>query len=310
MPEERPRLRLPDTFVRTVTETFPEGRLWLDRLPELVIEVSNRWDLRMEDPEGNSPFSLSYHYVLPVLRADGSRVVLKLGVPGPDLRFEACALNCLRNFGCARLLACDEGLGSLLLERLEPGDTLDQLEDEERATRIAAAVMRGFWQAPFEAGKFRSLASWTDGLGKLRARFAGGTGPLPPSLVCQAEQRREELLVSAASAVLLHADLHHFNLLRRRDETWAAIDPKGVVGDRSYEPAAFLFNPGAKQTLDARLQRERIRILADETGIDQKRIADWAFVHGVLSAWWTIEDGGREWQEAIACVEVLASLDL
>ena len=57
----------------------PERALWLDRLPGVVRELESRWlltpdvALDAEDP--------SCAYVSPVLRADGSPAVLKIGMP-------------------------------------------------------------------------------------------------------------------------------------------------------------------------------------------------------------------------------------
>lgn len=48
---------------------------------------------------------------------------------------------------------------------------------------------------------------------------------------CVADGRAQELLLSQGEPVLLHADLHHYNILQHQD-TWIAIDPKGVVGER------------------------------------------------------------------------------
>jgi len=41
--------------------------------------------------------------------------------------------------------------------------------------------------------------------------------------------------------VVLHGDLHHFNILSSGDR-WLAIDPKGIIGEPEFEPAAYLEN--------------------------------------------------------------------
>ena len=51
-----------------------------------------------------------------------------------------------------------------------------------------------------------------------------------------------ELLSSAGEPMLLHGDLHHYNILAAERQPWLAIDPKGVVGDPVYETGVFLYN--------------------------------------------------------------------
>lgn len=115
-------------------------------------------------------------------------------------------------------------------------------------------------------------------------------------MIERAERIGAELLDSVTEEVVLHGDLHHFNILSSDREPWLAIDPKGIVGDPNYDPAPFLANPKLVET--SALQR-RVDIFVDEGGLDRERLLGWAQVYAAMSAWWTIEDGGSEWQGAI-----------
>ena len=46
-----------------------------------------------------------------------------------------------------------------------------------------------------------------------------------------AELLFRELLASSEAPVLLHGDLHHFNILSSDRRPWVAIDPKGLSGE-------------------------------------------------------------------------------
>ena len=95
-------------------------------------------------------------------------------------------------------------------------------------------------------------------------------------LVAPARRLYEQL--EPRGDVVLHADFHHHNLLRRGAE-WIAIDPKPVVGEPEFDVPAFLWNPlGTKPTLD-RTER-RIRAFAG-AGLDADRIRRWSIVRGV-----------------------------
>jgi streptomycin 6-kinase len=171
--------------------------------------------------------------------------------------------------------------------------------------------MRQLWRPLPPDHGFRSVADWAAGLGKLRPYFGGGTGPLPVALVERAEALFAALLPSMAAPVLLHGDLHHWNILAAQREPWLALDPKGIAGEPAYEVGALLRNqiPRLLALPDppAAMAR-RIAILADELGFDRVRLVGWGIAQAVLSAWWSIEDHGYGGEEAITCAELLLPL--
>jgi streptomycin 6-kinase len=288
-------LNLSPAFVRRISSTFePDGAPWLAALPGLIEQVARRWGLRVAPPFPD----LTYNYVAPARLADGTPVVLKLGVPRAELASEIDALRHYGGQGACRLLDADEALGALLLERLEPGATLAPLAaaDDEAATRIAAGVMARLWRPPPAGHRYPAVADWFAGLAELRATFGGGTGPFPHDLVERAETLAAELLATQGEQVVLHGDLHHANILDAGG-VWRAIDPKGIVGERAYEPAALLRNPTPQIAAHPRLAElldRRIAVFAEALGLAPERIHGWALANAVLSAWWSYEDGEAE----------------
>ena len=128
---------IPDDLARaTVVQHGEAGRRWLSRLPGLVERCAARWSLKV-----GPPFApLSYNYAAPAEGAGGERLVLKVGVPVPELLSEMEALRLFGGNGAVRLLDADAEWGALLLERLEPGASLIALceVDDEAATSAAA----------------------------------------------------------------------------------------------------------------------------------------------------------------------------
>src|SRR4051794_40878673 len=80
----------PAAFTRNVVGNWGEdGRRWLERLPRLIDDVARDWGLTV-----GSPYPLSFNYVAPARRADGSAGVLKLGpASAGHLAMEAGALE-------------------------------------------------------------------------------------------------------------------------------------------------------------------------------------------------------------------------
>jgi streptomycin 6-kinase len=296
---------IPDNFARAMAEVHgAEGVAWVGRLPALVAECKRRWSITV-----GPPFEpLSYNYVALAERADGTRAVLKVGFPCGELMSEIEALRLCDGRGAVRLLEFDREPAALLLERLEPGTPLASVADDEEATAIAVQVMRQFWRTVPPEHPFRSLADWTAGLRRLRARFGGGTGPFPAARVEEAEALFAELLGSMAEPVLLHGDLHHENILAARRHPWLVIDPKGIVGEPAYETSTFLLNRVPDGPEAGRVLARRMDQLAEALEVDRGRIHGWAVAQAVLSAWWSFEDHGHGWEREIATADLLASL--
>jgi streptomycin 6-kinase len=284
-----------------------EGLEWIRRLPVVISGLERQWSIRVA-----SPFTpLSYNYVAPAFRADGVDVVLKVGYPSRELFSELEALRLYDGRGVVQLLEADPTQGAMLLEYLKPGTPLSTLIDDEEATSIAVGVMTQLWRPAPAEHNFPTVEKWASGLGRLRKQFEGGTGPLPFALVEQAELHFAELLASAGAPVLLHGDLHHYNIVRAERQPWLALDPKGVVGEPAYEVGALLRNQLPEPlTLSsgAPILARRLDQLADQLHLERERLRAWGVAQSVLSAWWSIEDHGYGWEPAIACAEILSTL--
>ncbi|HEY69627.1 MAG TPA: phosphotransferase [Anaerolineae bacterium] len=301
-------IKIPKIFSRRVIELHGRvGIEWLSRLPSMLDECSERWSLAIEPPFE----PLSYNYVAPATLPDGHGVVLKVGVPNPELLTEIEALQIFNGRGSVRLLDARPEQGILLLERLKPGESLTAVSDNEKAISVAVRVMKQLWRPAPAQHSFPTVRRWASGLERLRKAFDGGSGPFPKELVNTAETLFAELIPSSHSPMLLHGDLHHSNILSAEREPWLALDPKGVIGEAAYEVGALLRNP-IPQLLDApqpkRILARRVDQMAEALGFDRERLLGWGISQAVLSAWWSFEDHGYGWEPAIACAEHLTTL--
>ncbi len=291
---------LPCDFVDTITTTFPAGERWLAELPALLGRYADRWSLTIGEP-----FPLSFNYVTAATAtatangADGRSLVLKLGVPRAELRREIAALQLYAGRGSCRLLAADQAAGVLLLERLQPGATLATIPDPDKAALIGGQVMADLFRPLPAQSRFRHVEEWAQGFSRLRQRYNGGSGPLPVHLVDTAEALFAELFADAAPDVLLHGDLHHHNILSAAngiDDRWLAIDPKGMVGEPAFETGTFIrnhYNIYGGRVEPQPLLGRCIAILSERLAVDPQRVHNYAIAQAVLSAWWSVEDGGE-----------------
>ena len=301
---------IPDDFIRNASTFHGEkGLAWIDQLPAILAHCEQRWRLSFAPPFAYQ--SYAYHYIAPALQSDGTAVVVKVHAPTGEFMQEAEALRLFDGHGMVRLLDDDINDKVLLLERLEPGTPLSEIEDDEEATFQAANVMRQLWQPVPPVHSFPSIIDWGRGFIRLRQYYKGGTGPFPATLLQEAESLFAELSASMAEIVLLHGDLHYENILTAERTPWLGIDPKGVIGEPAYETGALLRNR-LPNLLDApqavRVLTRRIDQLSEQLNLNRSRVRNWAMAQVVLSMWWTIEDGGSISDDQLMCTELLASM--
>jgi streptomycin 6-kinase len=295
----------PDALTRNVTHVLgDQGRAWIDALPSLIDAVARDYALTI-----GPPFELSYNYVAPVTLADGTDAVLKLSPHGAEFRHELTAMRHFDGKGMARLLAADDDRGVALLERLRPGTMLVDRDDDERQTEIAAAVMLELRRTPPAGSGLPTTRDWFEAFARHRSEH-GGAGPLPQDIFERGEATYRSLLDSAPAPVLLHGDLHHYNILSAQRAPWLSIDPHGVIGDPVFEVGAWFGNPSdvLSRANGERIMRRRIEIFSDRLGFDRQRIAAWGFAYQVLSAVWSAENGGTGWHNAVGVAAILARM--
>jgi streptomycin 6-kinase len=115
------------------------------------------------------------------------------------------------------------------------------------------------------------------------------------------------LFADSSPPLLIHGDLHHFNILLSQ-RGWLAIDPKGVIGPPGYECGPLLINPMPQLPYlnDAvSLTRRRIAILSERLGFSREQVRAWGFCHAMLSAFWDITEENSGWEYSQACAELI-----
>lgn len=300
---------LSETFRNNITSVFREvGVAWLEGLENLIHFFEAQWAIQVREP-----FLLSYSFCAPAVRPDGSEVVLKLEVPNQESHHRAQALRYYAGRGMVRLLEVDYARGATLMERLKPGRMLvDEISDDEQATRIAAAVMQALWIPAPADFPFRTMKNWAEDFQKIHELPAAGACPMPRSTIECTEALFADLLASAGEQVLLHGDLHHFNILSVAEGSrigWRAIDPFGVIGEREVEIGAFVRNPNIDLPIDAALEKmlwRRFEIFREMLGFDLQRMLAWASVYSAVSAWWSISDGIDNWKLDVYLADLFA----
>ena len=220
----------------------------------------------------------------------GSAVVLKVIRDQGDEWHSGEVLRAFQGCGTVRVL--ESVPGAILMERLEPGESLVNLvrqQQDEDATEILAEVMRQMAGHTAPVG-CPTVEDWSRSFDRY---LTSPNKQIPRELVCEARDVYQDLMASPRTQMLLHGDLQHYNVLSDKNRGWIAIDPKGVVGELEYEVGAILRNPTELPDLfTSRVVIERrIEVLAKRLPLNYERMISWAFAQAVLSAIWDVQDG-------------------
>ncbi|NWF27778.1 hydroxyurea phosphotransferase [Streptomyces sp. PKU-EA00015] len=279
---------IPDELVASLLSYGEEsGRALVAALPGRAEAFLDRWGLRIDGPSMYGGVSL----VLPVVRGDGSRAVLKLQQRDEETEGEWLALRTWAGDGVVRLLECDADTGTLLLERVAPGRHLSTVADDRVATEVLAGLLARLSSVAAPEG--------LRGLGDVAARMLVQVTDAVWEL---AEEDERRLLRDCAAAVrevagepgdrLLHWDLHFDNILAAEREPWLAIDPKPLAGDPGFELLPALWN-----RFDEDAVLWRFDLLTEVLGLDRERARAWTLGRLLQNGLWEIGDGECELDE-------------
>ncbi|MFI9614388.1 aminoglycoside phosphotransferase family protein [Streptomyces sp. NPDC052023] len=258
-----------------------EGSAFVAGLPRLVAAFLERWELRIEGPSMYGVSAL----VLPVVRADGTRAVLKLQLLDEESVGEPVALRVWDGDGAVRLLDHDPETGTMLLERLDPARMLSHLPDSHEAVLVIARLLAHLTSGPAPAGMRR--------LGDIARAMLEQT---PWALERVPDPQARRLIADCAAAVrevvdepgdrLLHWDLHFENVLASDRAPWLAIDPKPLAGDPGFD-----LLPAIDNRFDAGEVRRRFDAMTDVIGLERARARAWTLGRVLQNCLWEIEDG-------------------
>jgi streptomycin 6-kinase len=280
-------------------ERFASGgdaaRRWLRAVPGLVHAAVSQWHL---DLDGDELRHGAFAVVVPVRRA-GEPCVLKVSQLVTAVAAEALALSAWDGRGAVRLLEAQPDQGILLLERLDPRRTLFDLPWPD-AAEVAGGLLGRLASVPSPPGvpPLRQIAKTIAGSLPDRNRRAGG--PVSRRYLDTAVGLALEL-GAAAGDRLVHADLHHGNVLAGRREPWLAVDPRAVAGDPEHAVPELLWT--RLDELDGPADLRKLLDILVVTGELRSEMArDWSIVRCVDYWLWGLEHGMTEHPQRCRCI--------
>ncbi|MCM3409681.1 aminoglycoside phosphotransferase family protein [Metabacillus litoralis] len=297
-------MNLQKHFVQTVKKYFKEqGKAWLKNLPKVIHYCEQRWSIKIKDP-----YPLSINYVAPAITKE-SELVVKICIPEEGYFSE---LEALQLFGkekkkMVQLIDCDKEHGILLLEKLSPGYTLAEVEDDEESCRIAASVLKNLiFPSPVHS-RIGTTKDREENLREIVNNHKKGIGPISQQTLEKALGIFTYLNATAKQHFLLHGDFHHYNILACQEREWVAIDPKGLIGEIEYDLIQFLLNKLPDQRMYEVIEK-RVDIFTKELNLNKKRLLLWGYCHTVLATSWTVKNDETYDKAFFQCIEIFEKL--
>ena len=291
--------KFPERFLRYATSGFgKEGEAWLEELPSILKRCCAKWGLTL----GRPTEEIKANYIAYVEMGNGAEAVLKVGVPHGDFSSEMEALAIYEGRGINRLIDCDKALNAMLLERLRPGKMLDSVENARERSEITARILQDLHATPppsnhtlphfmdWMRGAFADARSCKD-----LERARGYIEQIP-----RVEFMMGILMEPDEPQMLLHGDLHHWNILSDADRGWMAIDPKGVIGASCLDVGRFINNAmgfGETAAQKREILLEAVTIFSDVLGENEERMFAGAFCDKIMGSSWGLKQKPDE-QEA------------
>ena len=279
-----PPLEIPDKVRRKAASLGEPGRAWLADLPRSVAEIERRWAVKIGAPSRRGTEA----FVAEAWTIDGQDVVLKIVMPGIDpTRQELRTLRAAMGRGYANLIRADDTENTMLLERL--GIQLHALDlPADRQIEMICATLHEAWM-PLPEGQ--SFTTGAERATELAAIIDAGWGALGKpcaertidvALTYAARRRRA---FDPAQSVLVHGDAHQWNTLSAPGSTtgFKFIDPDGAFAERAFDLAIPMREWGNVMPSGnpLHLGRDRCRLLAELTGVEQQPIWEWSVIQCV-----------------------------
>lgn len=161
--------------------------------------------------------------------------------------------------------------------------TLVQRGEDEDATRIIAQVIRQLHGVPQDAPQdgLLPLEHW---FGALFSKAAADQQAGVESIYVRGAALSRRLLADQRDRRVLHGDIHHYNI-RRSPRGWLAFDPKGLVGERTYDCANTLCNPVMPELVHNEVRLlNNAATLADLLDLDPWRVLAFTYAYACLNA--------------------------
>lgn len=294
---------VPAALTRWLLWQNDQAGSFLDALPGLADSLLRRWDLA-PDPSFR-PRAGANALVIGVTRASES-LVLKLSIDPAEVVLEETLLRLWDGAGAVRLVDASAAEGALLLERLDPSNSLAAVPLAAAGEFAGALLRRLAVAAPADLPLVRTP--------KVAEAIAAADPVHGESGLIERRQSDLVRLLAAqladddhgpASDLVVHADLHYDNILSGNREAWLAIDPRARRGSPEIAVAELLWTR-ADEVGDGTGFADLLAAVVAAGALEPDRARAWAVARSLDYLRWGLAHGLTE--DPPRCARIIRAL--
>lgn len=276
-------VQIPEEYVKRIIGVFgKKGNDWLNNIDGIAKKYEDKFEI-----ERLHYFKHSVNLILSGYSNKlQNEIILKLCKPTYSIKQEFQMLKRYGNLACKCFYENEEDR-VLLLERLNPGFDIRQIEKREDRVKCFAKLMRQtvleIDDNPHSAYKDRVEQSFQ--LAMNSKEKYGDTAELVPI----AYQYFREIQNLGLKKYLLHGDLGPGNIIKSGN-TWKVIDPQGVIGEEIFEVIKFTRGEIENDNNVKQAIEETIYYLSKEIPYSKELIAKVNFIELVRINCWRISE--------------------
>lgn len=260
------------------------GKEWLQTIPDKIekyVKMFNLKNIKLLN-------ELTYNVLIFGDSNDFGPVVLKIEIPFKELTIrESTALKLNAGKGACKCYYSNVDDGVILIERLQPGRTLNTIENLEDRIKIFNGVSDKF---NIQVEQDTGLPTYREILDRSITLSTEQEQKFSPvnELLKVANLVYNDLHTNNESNYLLHSDLFCDNILETNDG-WKAIDPHGFIGEKILDTAIFMQKELEKKDFNENDVENLLHIMSTNINLNENDLMKALFVNYVLNICWNIE---------------------
>lgn len=197
--------------------------------------------------------------------------------------------------------------GILLEEQIQPGTELMKETSIEQRLAVFCSIYKELHIEPTNQYQYSTYYDWV----KKSARYIKTREDHKElcTHMKKAEEICKELMSLYPRKMLLHGDLHHYNILQNDHNGYTLIDPKGVIGDPIFDLPRFLLNEMEEEVNQELFEKINyvITVIGDKLEIPTGIIKKTFYIEMAMAECWMVEDGEKASLDRVIFAEKISN---